>query len=173
MNLKNIQTTRLILIPITLEVTKSLMGGSSKEVEKLGIKIDEKWPTEDTKDILPIIYESLEKDKIPSGFETWMIVKKDNMQVIGDIGFHGKPDEKGEVEVGYGLVENERGKGIGFESLKAIIDWVISQKSVKVIKAECLIDNKPSTRILEKVGMKEINRDQNLIYWEFIKPVYK
>lgn len=173
MNLKNIQTARLILIPITLEITKSLMSGSSKEVERLGIKIDKKWPTQDTKDILPIIYESLEKDKIPSGFETWMIVKKDNMQVIGDIGFHGKPNGKGEVEVGYGLVENERKKGFGFESLKAIIHWAISQRNVKVIKAECLIDNKPSARILEKAGMKEINRDQNLIYWELIKPTCK
>lgn len=173
MNLKNIQTTRLILIPITLEITKSLMSGSSKEVENLGIKTNEKWPTEDTKDILPIIYESLEKDKIPSGFEAWMIVKKDNMQVIGDIGFHGKPDEKGEAEVGYGLVESERGNGIGFEALKAIIEWAFSQKSVNVIKADCLIANKSSARILEKVGMKEINRDENLIYWELIKPAYK
>ncbi len=173
MNLKNIQTTRLILIPITLEITKSLMSGSSKEVENLGIKTNEKWPTEDTKDILPIIYESLEKDKITSGFEAWMIVKKDNMQVIGDIGFHGKPDEKGEAEVGYGLVESERGNGIGFEALKAIIEWAFSQKSVNVIKADCLIANKPSARILEKVGMKEINRDENLIYWELIKPAYK
>lgn len=171
MSLKNIQTARLILIPITLEITKSLIDGSSKEVEKLGIKTDEKWPTEDTMDILPIIKKSLENYKIPSGFETWMIVKKDNMQVIGDIGFHGKPDEKGEV--GYGLVEHERGKGIGFEVLRAIIDWAISQNSVKVIKADCLINNKPSARILEKVGMKEINRDDQLIHWEIIKPVCK
>lgn len=35
--------------------------------------------------------------------QTWMIVRKDNMKVIGDIGFHGKPDGKGEVEVGYGI----------------------------------------------------------------------
>lgn len=142
--MKNIETTRLILIPMTLEVTKSLMDGSCKEVENIGIKIDENWPREDTKDILPIILESLEESKIPSGFEAWMIVKKDNMQVIGDIGFHGKPDEKGEVEVGYGLVDNERGNGIGFESLQAIIKWAISQTNVKVIKADCLIENKPS-----------------------------
>jgi len=133
-NLENIQTTRLILIPMTLEVTKSLINGSSREVEKLGIKTDEKWPTEDTKDVLPFICEALEGYKIPSGFETWMIVKKDNMQVVGDIGFKGKPDEKGEVEVGYGLVVNERRQGIGFESLKSIIDWAICQKSVKLLK---------------------------------------
>ncbi|QAA32189.1 GNAT family N-acetyltransferase [Clostridium manihotivorum] len=166
MNLNNIITDRLILIPVTLEITQSLLEGSIKEIEKLGIGLDEKWPTNDTKDILPFINKDLEKSKIPSGFEFWMIVKKDSMKVVGDIGFKGKPDEKGEIEVGFGLVENERGKGFGFEALRAITDWAFSQKNVKVIKADCLIDNRPSARILEKVGMKEINRDQDLIYWE-------
>ncbi|MCM1989034.1 GNAT family N-acetyltransferase [Oceanirhabdus seepicola] len=171
MNLKNIITERLILVPVTLEITQSLLDGSSQEIEKLGMKVHEQWPTADTKDILPIINKSLGKNKIPSGFEFWIIVKKDNMTVVGDIGFHGKPNEKGEVEIGYGLIEKERGKGIGFEALRAIMDWVSTQDSVRVIKADCLINNIPSIRILEKVGMKEINRDENLIYWECIKTV--
>lgn len=160
-----------MLVPVTLEITRALIEGNNKEIEKLGIKADKKWPTEDTKDILPIINNSLEQDKIPSGFEFWMIVKKNSMQVIGDIGFHGKPNEKGEVEVGYGLVEHERGKGFGFEALKAIMDWLSFQESVKVIKADCLINNKSSARILEKVGMKEVGRDNDLIYWEFINKI--
>lgn len=173
MSINNILTSRLILMPITLEVTKSLLSGSNKELEKLGLEADKKWPTEDTMDILPIICETLEKDKVPSGFETWMIVRKDNMHIIGDIGFHGKPDEKGQVEVGYGIVESERRQGFGFESLKAIIDWAVSMDNVKTIIADCLIDNKPSARMLEKAGMKEINRDEELIHWKLIKPVCK
>lgn len=169
MNLKNLHANRLTLIPMTLEITQSLIKGSSKEIEKLGIKCDKKWPTEDTMDILPIINSSLEKTKIPTGFETWMIVDKNNNKIIGDIGFHGKPNENGEVEVGFGLIEHERGKGFGSESLNAIMDWLKLQESVKVIKAECLISNKPSARILEKAGLKEVNRDDELIYWEFIK----
>jgi ribosomal-protein-alanine N-acetyltransferase len=169
MSLKNIETDRLLLIPITLEITKCLIAGNSDEIEKLGIKPNVNWPTPDTMDILPLINKSLEEYNLPSGFETWMIVKKDNMQVIGDLGFFGKPNEKGEVEVGYGLVEQEHRKGFGFEAVKAIIDWASSQKCVTVIKADCLINNKPSSRILEKVGMKEINRDNDLIYWELVK----
>ncbi|WP_258880058.1 hypothetical protein [Clostridium estertheticum] len=38
-------------------------------------------------DILPIVNKSLEKDRIPTGFEFWMIVKKDTLQVVGDIGY--------------------------------------------------------------------------------------
>lgn len=49
------------------------------------------------------------------------------------------------------------------------MNWLNFQESVKVIKAECLISNKPSARILEKAGLKEVNRDNELIYWEFIK----
>ncbi len=171
MNLKNIHTNRLILMPITLEITKSLLNGSSKEIENPGIRCDKKWPTKDTMDILPIIKASLEKSKIPTGFETWMIINKNNKKIIGDIGFHGKPNENGEVEVGFGLVEHERGKGFGSESLNAIMDWLNFQESVKIIKAECLINNKPSAKILEKAGLKEVNRDDELIYWKFIKSV--
>ncbi len=168
MNIKNLHTNRLILIPMTLEITQSLIKGSSMEVEKLGIKCDKKWPTEDTMDILPIINSSLEKTKIPTGFETWMIVDKNNKKIIGDIGFHGEPNKNGEVEVGFGLVEDERGKGFGSESLDAIMAWLKLQESVNIIKAECLIGNKPSARILEKAGLKEVNRDEDLIYWELI-----
>lgn len=171
MSLANIKTERLILIPITLEMTISLLNGSNKEIKKLGIKADKKWPTEDTMDILPIIQVSLEKDKVPSGFETWMIVRKDDMRIIGDAGFHGKPDEKGEVEIGYGLVDHERKRGFGFETAKAISDWAFSNDSVKVLKADCLIDNVPSIRILEKIGFNEVNRDKELIYWRLDRPV--
>ncbi|XMB85256.1 GNAT family N-acetyltransferase [Mycoplasmatota bacterium WC44] len=169
MSLKNIITDRLIIIPVTLEITQSLLNGSNKKLEKLGLTTDYEWPRKDTMDILPTANQSLEMNVTPSGFEFWMIVRKDNMRVIGDIGFHGKPNKKGEVEIGFGLVNHERGKGFGFESLKAIMNWLDSQDAVKVIKADCLIGNKPSARILEKTGMIEINRDHKLIYWELIK----
>lgn len=167
--INSIETERLIIIPITLEITKELLQGSSKEVDKLGIVMDGEWPTDDTKDILPIILQSLEVNKIPSGFETWMIVRKDDRRVIGDIGFFGKPNELGEVQIGYGLVKHEQGKGYGSEALKAIVNWVVAQGEVKTILADCLIDNTPSATILKKVGMQEINRDDELIYWEYRK----
>ena len=170
MALTNIHTDRLMLVPVTLEITRALLDDNSAAIEKLGIRTDKRWPRRDTKDVLPTVNRSLEKDKIPSGFEFWMIVKKDSLRVIGDIGFHGKPNEKGEVEVGFGLVEHERAKGFGSEALAAIMDWLSSQESVKVIKATCLISNEPSARVLQKVGMKEISRDNDLIRWEFVKP---
>ena len=60
--------------------------------------------------------------------------KKGQYAIVGDIGFHGNPNEKYEVEIGFGLVEHERKNNFGFEALKAIINWAISHSSVKIIK---------------------------------------
>jgi RimJ/RimL family protein N-acetyltransferase len=124
-------------------------------------------------DILPFINKAFEKNSEPSGFEGWMMVLKANMTIIGDIGFRGIPDDNGDVEIGYGIIEEAQGKGYGFEVAKSMIDWAFSQDKVKSVKADCLINNAPSIRILEKVGMKEIKRDQSSIYWELIKPIKK
>ncbi|MFL0250303.1 GNAT family N-acetyltransferase [Clostridium neuense] len=170
MKLKNIVTDRLILMPITLQIAEALMKNDNSEILKLGMKTNKAWPTNDTNDILPIIVKSL-KENEPSGFETWMIERKDSKEIIGDIGFHGMPDENGEVEIGYGLVENERRKGFGFEAARAIMDFAIAHEAVKVVKADCLINNIPSARILDRLGMKEIRRDSELIYWEYSKNI--
>jgi RimJ/RimL family protein N-acetyltransferase len=165
----NIHTVRLTLIPVTYEITSTLIKGSSEEIEKLGITAHSNWPTEDTKDVLPSVNDALEETRCPSGFEFWMIVNKESREIIGDIGFHGKPDENGVVEIGYGLVLEERGKGYGFEAADAILEWTMAQEEVKVIKADCLIDNTPSVRILEKLGMRETGRDEEFIFWEVKK----
>jgi len=165
LEIKNLLTERLTLIPVTFSILKDISNGGKSELEKIGIYTDGKWPTKDTKDIIPIILKEMEKTKTPSGFEFWIVVRNEDKKILGDIGFHGKPDEEGFVEVGYGLVEDERGKGYGFEALNAIISWAKSHPDVKTIKAECLLDNFPSIRILEKVGMKEVGRDDKHIYW--------
>jgi len=169
MELANLYTERLILIPFTRDITKALATGNVKKVEALGLNTNGKWPRQDTMDILPFINKAFEKNRNPTGYECWMIVLKSNMTIIGDIGFKGIPDDNGDVEIGYGLIEEEQRKGYGYEAAKSMIDWAFSQDNVMSVKADCLINNAPSIRILEKAGMKETKRDNELIYWELSK----
>jgi RimJ/RimL family protein N-acetyltransferase len=46
------------------------------------------------------------------------IILRETGEVIGDIGFHGPPDEAGTVEIGYGIVEQYRGRGLVGESVR-------------------------------------------------------
>ena len=168
--MKRILTERLELILMNFEIASSVLKGNFKVIENLGLKTDNKWPSQDTLDILPIEAKRLKNVKEPAGFGLWMIVKKDSRAIIGDAGFKTLPDPQGEVEIGYGLIEGEREKGYGFEAVKGLVEWAFKQKVVKLIKAECLIDNLASIRILEKIGMRETWRDDEMIYWEIKNP---
>jgi RimJ/RimL family protein N-acetyltransferase len=162
--MENIYTDRLLLCPITFAMTENLLEQKTEELARLGLFTDGSWPTADTLDILPIIYETL-RTAPPSGFETWLIVKQADRKVIGDIGFHGRPTASGEAEIGYAIIDTEQGRGFGSEALKAMVAWVRRQANVKVLRAECLINNIASARMLKKAGFCEVKRDNELIYW--------
>lgn len=166
MYVEPLTTERLILIPMTHEQVRSVMIGEEIPHQETRIEKDPHWPRKDTLDILPVADQILESQEHPSGFEIWMIVKRDSQTVIGDIGFHGPPDNKGNVEIGYGLVDTEQNQGLGSEALKALMDWALQQPEVKAISANCKIDNLPSRRILEKNQMKEVARNTELISYE-------
>lgn len=168
MPLNNIHTARLMLIPVTLEITTGLIKGDLVALEALGIKAHADWPTNDTKDILPIVNRTLASNGSPSGFEFWMIVHSADQTIIGDIGFHGKPDVHGDVEIGFGLVEEAHGKGYGSEGFNGIINWLKTQNDVKKLYANCLIDNHASYHLLIKNGMKEIYRNTHSIYFHML-----
>lgn len=169
MSTEQILSDRLIFIPFTLDIATSILEGNLDVLEVLGLKTDKNWPDDETIETLPKIIKNLELVMQPTGFESWMIVKQDNMFVIGDAGFKGKPNANGEVDIGYSIIEKEQKRGYGFETAKKLADWAFSQEEVNFITASCSINNIASARILEKLGMQEISRDKEMIYWRISK----
>ncbi|MBP0723606.1 GNAT family N-acetyltransferase [Bacillus sp. RG28] len=110
--------------------------------------------------------EKLKNDSELLGWGVWYVTLAESNQIIGDLGFKGKPDEKGSVEVGYGIVPEMQNKGIATEAVNMIVNWAFSSPSVQKVVAECLEDNIPSIKVLEKIGMKKTNAADGMIYWE-------
>ena len=94
----------------------------------------------------------------------WVIIKKDSNIAVGMIDFKNVPNEKGEVEIGYGLGDSHKHQGYMTEAVEAFCAWGKKQKEVKCIVAETEIDNFPSQRVLQKCGFVEYNRDRT-IWW--------
>ncbi|MGP4062432.1 GNAT family N-acetyltransferase [Halobacillus sp. H74] len=113
--------------------------------------------------------EELKKEASVLGWGVWLIVDKQTNEIIGDMGFKGKPDEEKAVEVGYGIESAQQNKGFATEALKSIIEWAFNTGSVNKIMAECLEDNAPSIRVLEKVNMIKIHKDEGMLYWQLYK----
>jgi RimJ/RimL family protein N-acetyltransferase len=82
------------------------------------------------------------------------IVLRDTGEVIGSIGFHGPPDEAGTVEIGYGIVEQYRGRGLMGESAVAICDLAWSWPEVRRIIARTEESNAASAGVLKHAGFR-------------------
>ncbi len=84
----------------------------------------------------------------------WAIVNKQSNTVIGTIGVHKVELQHRKLEVGYALSNNFWNKGITTEALKAVIQTIFEQTSINRIEALAMIENPPSTKVMEKAGMK-------------------
>jgi ribosomal-protein-alanine N-acetyltransferase len=160
-----IETERLILVPMTYKFVSRLLEDDIRAYDEFQIKPNTEWPNVDTKEIMPIFKEKLSKTAGPDGFLAWLFIDKTNGCIIGDGGFKDKPNSSGQIDLGYGTVYSKRRQGYTFEAVQALVKWAFSQKNVKEITADCLINNDASYNLLIKLGMIEIKRDDELIYF--------
>ncbi len=83
---------------------------------------------------------------------TWGIhqIIRDRL-VIGDVGFHGPPDDRGRVEIGYHVVPELRGRGIATTAVRQIlgIAWT---GGARTISADTDRSNLASQRVLSHCG---------------------
>lgn len=92
--------------------------------------------------------------------------------VFGSIGFFGPPapatgtggDDAPEVEIGYGLVADARGRGVATEAVRALL--ALADALAVRVRASVRPDNAASLRVLAKCGFTELrgaNEDGELV----------
>ncbi|MDB9309455.1 GNAT family N-acetyltransferase [Aphanizomenon sp. CS-733/32] len=150
-------TSRLKIFPCSLEVSQAAVSKDKLQVEKLlGANVPDDWFAADVLDFLPIYAQMLQDNPNQIGWGVWLIILIDNSTLIGDLGFGGKPDEQGTVEMGYEVLSAYRHQGYAFEAVQALVNFAITDPKLKRIISYCPQDNFASQRILEKLGMQQI-----------------
>ncbi|HMC41212.1 MAG TPA: GNAT family N-acetyltransferase [Acidimicrobiales bacterium] len=86
-------------------------------------------------------------------------------RVVGGIGFHGPPRD-GLVEIGYGVVPDERGHGVATAALALILDVAAGFEQVKRVCGRTTPDNVASQRVMLKTGMQPAGRDPDFLHFE-------
>ena len=158
-------TNRTILFPIDMEIINVISDGTLSRFSEY--YHNEEWPENDLTDALPVFRELL-KENGNDGFNLWLIVEKENNQIIGSAGYIGKPNNEGNVEIGFGIIPSKRGKGFCHESVEALLKWGLSHDEVKNIIAQCDKSNIASRKTLEKLGFEYIGEKDNLLIWKMI-----
>lgn len=158
-------TARLILIPFTIQICSNLLNDDYNDLEILNLKKGKSWPDNDVIETLPKIINNLSKVESPTGYESWMIIKKETLEIIGDLGFKGFNYKDKNIDIGYGVIKEERRKGYAEEAVKEIIKWAFSNEIVKEITANCLTKNSNSTNLLTKFNFIELRTENGMKYW--------
>jgi len=157
-------TDRTILIPINIEIINAISNETLKQFSEY--HHNEEWPEDDLKDALPVFKELLEKNGI-DGFNLWLTVEKKSNQIIGSAGYIGKPDNNGNVEIGFGIIPSRRKNGFCNESVKALIEWGLNHNEVNNIIARCDKSNIASRKTIIKLGFEYISEKEDLLTWRY------
>ena len=160
-----LETERLKLIPFSLELKKLALYDRLRIAEKLGICLSDDWPAADYAEALPTMIRRIEQDPSAAVWDGIIVHKADRL-TIGGMGFHGGPDETGCVEIGYDVVPAYRNCGYATEMAHQLMAWASAQPRIRAIKAGCFYNNIGSIRVLEKVGMRCIDREGEMLLWE-------
>lgn len=76
--------------------------------------------------------------------------------VVGHVGFHGPPDERGMVEVAYAVDPLLRRRGHATAMLAAALAWAAGDPAVHVVRASISPQNTASLRTLAPFGFDRI-----------------
>lgn len=76
--------------------------------------------------------------------------------VIGYAGYHGPPDERGMVEVGYTVDPGYRRQGYATAILAALLERAAAEPAVQVVRASISPDNVASLATIAKFGFTQI-----------------
>lgn len=160
-----LETRRLTLIPFSLQLKQAAVKERGRLPEMLGVAVPDAWPGPDMAQALPFFIEIMQRE--PAG-EVWdgIIIHKADQVAIGCMGFHGKPNKAGMVEIGYNVIPAYQGEGYATEMAQQIIAWAFQTPGINTITAQCLKDNAGSIRVLEKVGMHRLASKGPMLRWE-------
>jgi [ribosomal protein S5]-alanine N-acetyltransferase len=158
-------TERLILIPYTISICENILNNDFSDLDKLDLIKGESWPDADVLEYLPRVIKNLQKVSAPTGYESWMIIKRATSEVIGDLGFKGYNEAENNIDLGYGIIVVERGKGYASEAVTEIIKWAFRNKLLKEITANCLTENLNSMNLLLKFNFTKRRIENDTTYW--------
>jgi ribosomal-protein-alanine N-acetyltransferase len=143
-------------VPWRVELFEALPSRESAGAV-LGAVVPEGWPDEELQGLLEVYEPRLRSDPSLLGFGPWVVIAAG--EVVGSAGLVGRPNERGEVELGYGILEDHRNRGYATEAARALVAWALAQPNVDQVVARSELSNDASNRVLEKLGLTRVRAE--------------
>ena len=154
-------TKRLVLHPMTVGEAEQVLAGEPGS----GARWAPGYPT--TGDMIAArrFLGACANTGDPQPFGNYEILRREDGQVIGGVGFHGPADENGSVTIGYGLIPSVRGKGYASEALRGLLLFARA-RGVTRVKGDTDHGNIASQHVMTAAGMRPAGEDERVRYFE-------
>jgi RimJ/RimL family protein N-acetyltransferase len=152
--------TRITIEPFTVDHAAAVVDGDRHATWAEG------YPTDGDVEVAERLLSgewSLPADGSP--WHAWRVIDETGT-VVGGVGFHGPPSD-GDVEIGYGIAEGVRGRGIATLAVGRTLDLARAAGAHRVV-AGTDPDNAASQRVLEKCGFTRTPAEGDEIRWELV-----
>ena len=145
-------TDRLLIRPLRLDDAKAMFEYRSDPVANQY----QGWIPKTLLDVDDFILNRVSStvDLIGTWFQ-FVIIRKENNELIGDIGLHFFDSDKYQVEIGCTLNKTQHKKGYATEALTAINNYVFNELKKRRIIASIDPRNIDSIRLFERLGFRK------------------
>lgn len=141
------------LIELNPAQTQALAAGTSP------LEAVSDYPHHDRETIARMFRDPLMIDNWVPGFGLHLIRRLSDGLVVGDVGFHAPPDERGVVEISYGLAESARGNGLASRAVRLLSASAMTRGGVACIIADTSTANEASAHVLQAAGYQLVRQD--------------
>jgi RimJ/RimL family protein N-acetyltransferase len=167
-----IHAPRLDLVLMSPQVMRSLLAADWGTAGRLlGAQIPAEWQTRNWQ-WLGTRHVQAEADPAIPWFPRVLLLREPaergergerELVVVGDVGFHGPPDDEGRVEIGYSVISEHRRRGFAEEAVRALLAWAARERGVVRFSARIEPQNVPSINLIRKLGFVEagVSREQS------------
>ncbi len=145
-----LNSDRLVLRPLE-ERDSSTLYDNVKEYElaRWLVNLPHPYPEDGAIEFIKTTRELMKKGE---AYEL-AIESKETSEVIGVMSFCRVDQKHRNAELGYWVAKDHRDKGIATEAASAILAFGFEELNLERIYTKCFVDNKPSQRVIEKIGM--------------------
>ncbi len=164
-----VETANLEIIPLDYRQLRLYIHGNRKLEKELRISHTVRIISSEVRD--RVEYLILPQMKKASGdgylfYTFWLVIEKSSRNIAAELGFKGIPNNKNEVEIGYGTFFGYRRKGIMTEAVGGMIEWAKKHPDIKYILAETDETNLASIKVVQKNNFRNFDKIEKMLWWK-------
>ena len=164
--MRRLVTSRLELVPATIELLDAELESVAALASLLGARVPEGWPPgEYDRPAIEYFRDRLAESPDAAGSYSWYALTRPEagmpQTAVGAGGFHGPPDADGVVEIGYSVLPVFEGRGYATEIVRALVQEAFASGRVKRIIARTTTANAGSIQVLERAGFRSVGPGQD------------